>query len=85
MCGRALSSGADSSGARAASAQAAPGAGSRRLSRPRCRRPRGAAAAGGVRGVVNEAKPEEDAAPRGEEGAPGLRLPGSGGPQGQQQ
>ena len=45
-------------------------------------RPRGAAAAGGVRGVVNEAKPEEDAAPRGEEGAPGLRLPGRGGPQG---
>lgn len=65
--------------------QAAPGADSPRLSRPRCPRPWRAAAAGGVRGVVNEAKPEEDAAPRREEGAPGLRLPGRGGPRGQQQ
>lgn len=55
------------------------------LSRPRCPRPWGAAAAGGVRGVVSEAQPEEDTAPRGEEGAPGRRLPGRGGPHGRLQ
>lgn len=44
------------------------------LCRPRC-----PCRAGGVRPGLNEAQPEEDAAPGGEEGAPGRRLPGRGG------
>lgn len=53
------------------------------LCRPRC--PRAAAAAGGVRGGDHEAQPEEDAAHRGEEGAPGRGLPGRGGRHGRLQ
>lgn len=44
------------------------------LCRPRC-----PCRAGGERSGLNEVQPEEDAAPCGEEGAPGRRLPGRGG------